>query len=82
MAETDWHGWQIGKAALHVGRHPYRKQVTLMATVPGYGITALAYFRSEDDAALAMALLDAMAWHTSPDAFVAEWVKRREVDDA
>jgi hypothetical protein len=73
-----WHGWQIGKAALHVGRHPYRKSVALMASVPDYGLTALAYFRTEADADLALALLDGLVNRTGADGFVADWVERQK----
>ena len=66
---TDWHGWAIGNkgAALHVGRHPHRKSVAIMASVPNYGLCALGYFGSERDAELALALIDAIAERVPAD---------------
>lgn len=70
---SDWHGWAItdGGAELHIGTHPYRKSVALMAHIPGYGLEALGYFRSERDARLALGLLDALVERSEGKALAA-----------
>jgi len=74
-----WHGWAASDtgAALHIGRHPYRKRVTMMASIPGYGLVALGYFRTERDAALAMDLIDCLA-DQRPAAMTAAAARWRE----
>jgi hypothetical protein len=62
----DWHGWSLARqsgpsaVSLHIGRHPYRKQVALMASIPNYGLVALGYFRTESAARVAMDMIDAL----------------------
>lgn len=56
--ESEWHGWSIGDSpAIHVGPLPGRKSIVLYK-VDGSVLTPLAYFRTEEAAAVALSLLD------------------------
>lgn len=56
-----WHGWRVGSGkSIHVGPLPSRKSVALY-TEGGGRIDVLAYFRSEEDAERALALIDRLA---------------------
>jgi hypothetical protein len=56
---NDWHGWSFSDSNLHVGELPGRKQVCLYTmTDGGSTIRPLAYFRSREDARIALDCLD------------------------
>lgn len=75
---TEWHGWGIGNGAeLHIGRHPYRKSVALMATVPHYGLCVLGYFRSKADATLAQKLIDGLVGWRDADSVLSALAEYR-----
>jgi hypothetical protein len=52
-----WHGWSRGGVALHVGPVPGRKSIALYSHV-GVTATVLAYFRDDESAFRALAVLD------------------------
>jgi hypothetical protein len=60
---NDWHGWSAGgdrAQALHIGHLPGRRSVALYTE--GHGtLNVLAYFRSEQDAEVAMLFIDRIA---------------------
>jgi hypothetical protein len=56
-----WHGWRVGAGkSIHVGPLPARKSVALYAAAGGR-VDVLAYFRNEEDAERALALIDRLA---------------------
>jgi hypothetical protein len=60
MSERDWHGWQKGRVALHIGHLPGRRSVCLYVDT-GNVIEPVAYFRGPrgyEQAYLALAVLD------------------------
>ncbi len=56
---SDWHGWGFSneKTALHIGKLPNRKQVCLYI-IEGSVLEPLAYFRTEESARRALALIE------------------------
>ena len=61
-----WHGWGTDAWSLHVGPLPGRKSVCLYYE-SGCTIDALAYFRDDESAFRALAILDRLV-HGSTDA--------------
>lgn len=59
----EWHGWGMppGNQALHIGPVPGRKSVCLYA-MDGSVMWTLAYFRDEEEAQRAMAIIDKLVW--------------------
>jgi hypothetical protein len=59
---NDWHGWSFSNSNLYIGELPGRKQVVLYTMVDdGSTIRPLAYFRSQEDARIALDCLDKLA---------------------
>ena len=54
---SEWHGWRIGDAALHIGPLPGRKSIVLFI-LEGGRLLPLAYFRDEELARKARDWLD------------------------
>lgn len=62
QSDTEWHGWRVADASLHVGPLPGRKSTVLYAMVNGgTTIRPLAYFKTEDDARTVLDFLDKLA---------------------
>jgi hypothetical protein len=58
--EDDWHGWNVVGTAVHVGPLPGRKSICLYV-IEGTTLRTLAFFKSPDDAATALRMMDLLA---------------------